>query len=87
MLFKRDGKTLAAFTQCYICRGWSWLASKSHGGVNLCLPCYVDVLEVRQGRGLMATEHSGGLDGDGWEPRAETGKSPSPFDQLDLFGD
>jgi len=53
--------------------------------VNLCLPCYVDVLEVKQARGLMGTEHSAGLGGDGREARAETGKSPSSLHQIDLF--
>jgi len=67
------------YSQCFICREWSWTVSKSHGGTSLCLPCYVDVLEVRQARGLMGEPQAG--------PDATIpGKSPSPYRQLDLFG-
>ena len=37
--------------QCFICREWSIGVDISHEGVRLCLPCYVDVLEIRQARG------------------------------------
>jgi len=38
-------------SQCFVCREWSWDVSESIHGTHLCLPCYVDVLEVRQERG------------------------------------
>lgn len=71
-------------SQCFICRAFTWDVTRSHGGVELCLPCYVDVLEIRQGRGLMGPELSASLGHDGGEDRAETGQSPSP-DNFDLF--
>jgi len=37
--------------QCFICREFSRLVSKSWSHVDLCLPCYVDCLEVRERRG------------------------------------
>jgi len=67
---------------------WSWDVSRQEQqtvGADLCLPCYVDVLEVRQGRGLMAEPRK---DFGKNDPRLEAniaGKSPSPFRQLDLF--
>ncbi len=69
------------YNQCFICREWSWSVSKSHGGVSLCLPCYVDVLEVRQARGLMGDPNTlPDSIRDGGKDRAETipGQSPSP---------
>jgi len=42
------------YAQCFICREWSWDVSRCWSGVGLCIPCYVDVLEVRQGRGAVA---------------------------------
>jgi len=80
-----EARSSVSYGQCFICREWSWDACDAFKGTTLCLPCYVDVLEVRQGRGLMGKEHSGGLGPDADEPRASTGKSPSPFRQLDLF--
>ena len=56
--------------------------------VNLCLPCYVDVLEVRQARGVMGKGQPGRAAlpaGNPPEDAPETGNSPSPFRQLDLF--
>lgn len=38
------------YVQCFLCREWSWSVSQSFDRVSLCLPCYVDVLEVRQNR-------------------------------------
>jgi len=35
--------------QCFLCREWGWDVSKAFD-TDLCLPCYVDVLEVRQSR-------------------------------------
>jgi len=40
-----------SYQQCFICRGWGWDVSKAMDRVWLCLPCYVDVLEMRQSRG------------------------------------
>jgi len=77
---------MSYYGQCFLCRQWSWDTSNSFKGTTLCLPCYVDVLEVRQARGVMGTEHSGRSGPDTDEPRAESGNSPSPFTQLDLFG-
>lgn len=70
------------YTQCFICRGWSHLVSKSHGGVRLCLPCYVDVLEVRAARGVMG-EPVVDMIAEATSP----GNSPSPVhsEQLDIF--
>lgn len=59
--------------------------AQSSIGTDLCLPCYVDVLEVRQARGVMGKEDSTGLGGDTREAGAGPGNSPSPFPQLDLF--
>ena len=57
-------------------------------GTDLCLPGYVDVLEVRQARGVWGKGDDGkvlagskGL----VESPPETGNSPWPFRQLDLF--
>lgn len=76
---------MRSYSQCFLCREWSWDACDAFKGVTLCLPCYVDVLVVRQARGVMGKEHSGGLGDDGREQRAGTGNFPSPFPQLDLF--
>ena len=91
------------YQQCFICRGFSWDVStfRPLGDVELCLPCYVDVLEVRERRGVdRAHELAGGVMGErragewshsytGPERRAATipGNSPSPFQlrQLELF--
>jgi len=68
--------------KCFICREWSWDVSKSFDGVPLCLPCYVDVLEVRQARGAMVESQGPRLVAD---EAKSTGRSPSPFLQMDLF--
>jgi len=77
---------MPGYYQCFICREWSHMVQRCHDKVDLgylCLPCYVDVLEVRQNRG--------GLGGGKAEP-AELGfregpdmSVPPPFRQLDLF--
>ena len=68
--------------QCFICREWSWDVSRSFDKVHLCLPCYVDCLEVRQARGVMgAAPDDPVTPGEGPEP----GNSPSPFRQFDMF--
>jgi len=41
------------YLQCFICREWSGTVSRCFNEVHLCLPCYVDVLEVRQARGCI----------------------------------
>lgn len=64
--------------QCFICRGWSHLVSKSHGGVQLCLPCYVDVLEVRERRGADPEPNVGVL--------REGPDQEEPYRQGELFG-
>jgi len=60
--------------------------------VDLCLPCYVDVLEVRQARGVMGASSEARHTPSARErarPTPESdgspGNSPSPFPQLDLF--
>jgi len=76
------------YSQCFICRQWSYLVCKSgsmHPRSNLCLPCYVDVLEVRQNRGGMSVPgelpandvRQGGTSSDG--------KAPGAGDQLTMF--
>jgi len=75
----------ASYRQCFVCRRWTWdVCRPSVGtvGADLCLPCYVDVLEVRQARGVMSVE-GGGNDPSLSQDRL--GNSPSPFPQLDLF--
>jgi len=77
-----------SYRQCFICREWGWDVSRPtarYVGVDLCLPCYVDILEVKQGRGLMVTEDSTRLGGDDRGAGAESGKSPSPYQQVDMF--
>ena len=80
------------YAQCFICREWSWdVCGSIRGtgglvqGVQLCLPCYVDVLEVKQARGVKGEELSAGLRGCAPLGRAEPGNSPSPSRQMDLF--
>ena len=77
------------YAQCFLCRQWSWDASWSDMEVRLCLPCYVDVLEVRQARGVMGEREVGGeAAANKLHPGANIpGNSPSPFMQMDLFGD
>jgi len=55
-------------------------------GTDLCLPCYVDVIEVRQARGVMG-DAGGPVRPESMSPAPEKpGNSPSlPFKQLDLF--
>jgi len=73
--------------QCFICREWSGMVSKAFSGVELCLPCYVDILEVRQARGAMGALGSDRepTEQDGRACEVDPGRSPSPFRQLDLF--
>ncbi len=66
-----------SYSQCFICREWSWSVSKIIGaGVTLCLPCYVDVLEVRQARG--SDDQTAGRE-------AQEAGTPEPFPQIELF--
>jgi len=70
--------------QCFICREWTWDVCKSMNDVELCLPCYVDILEVRQDR----LEARGVMGGESLKEKGSTeqpGNSPSPFVQGDLF--
>ena len=71
----------SAFLQCFICREWSYLTSKSFEA-ELCLPCYVDVLEIRQRRGAKTAPEVDAPLGEG--PH----RSVAPrHTQLDLFPD
>ncbi len=71
-----------SYTQCFICREWGWDVSNVKE-VPLCMPCYVDVLEVRQARGVMGEPAR--QEGD--PPATTPGNFPSPFapQTLDLF--
>ena len=70
------------YSQCFICRQWSWDVCSGVGTPLLCLPCYVDVLEVKQARGALGKT----------EPKVDPlregpdqSEPPSPSVQLDLF--
>lgn len=83
--------------RCFICGVWSWDVTRCGpkgrdwvDSVSLCLPCYVDVLEVRQARGVMG--EPGATDSLPEEvpssrgrPATTPGNSPSPYRQGDLF--
>ena len=71
-----------SYRQCFLCRQWSWDACDAFSGTTLCLPCYVDVLEVRQARGVLQTPDPAVPTREG--PGQEA-NHPSPFTQLDLF--
>jgi len=73
------------FSPCWICREWSSVVSNVQG-VPLCIPCYVDVLEIRQKRqekGLRAEPEVATL-GDG-PHRSAVPSTAEPFRQLDFF--
>ena len=80
-----------SYRQCFICRVWSWDVSKQEGhsiGADLCLPCYVDVLEVRQNRGELGRRVDQTAEREAPVPRERPGprtNPPGPFRQLDLF--
>jgi len=87
----KRGQLVSAYSPCFICGVYGWAVSKcsEFGGVELCLPCYVDVLEVRQARGLMGRELSGSRETDVSRetesgPEPAPGKSPSPTWDPDL---
>ncbi len=72
-----QSESTVSYSQCFICRVWSWDVSKIIGkAVTLCLPCYVDVLEVRQARGR--EEETAGRE-------AQEAADPEPFPQIELF--
>lgn len=78
------------YRQCFICRQWSWDVTRHASQMremNLCLPCYVDVLEVRQTRGVMAEPTDAMADSNGPSSgEANTaGHSPSSLRQLEMF--
>jgi len=85
----KNSSKARSYSQCFICREWSWSVSRvfNYGRVELCLPCYVDVLEVRQARGVMGEPSMG--TGNPEEPvlgvPGGPGNSPSPYGQLGLF--
>lgn len=58
----------------------------AYGLTELCLPCYVDVLEVRQGRGVDLTLGGGKQEPEGEQLREGPDSAvPPPFRQLDMF--
>jgi len=66
-----------SYSQCFICRIWSWDVSKIIGrNVTLCLPCYVDVLEVRQARAR--DDQTAGRE-------AQEADGPLPLSQIEMF--
>jgi len=71
------------YYQCFVCREWSGTVSRCFSDVHLCLPCYVDVLEVRQARGC--DDQSQSLT----KPKLREGpdQRPDPLHpgQLDMF--
>jgi len=73
-----------SYAQCFICREWKWNVSRclDMGRVELCLVCYVDVLEVREARGVMGPGIS---NPEGADAGQDPGNSPSPVVQLDMF--
>jgi len=83
---------MPSYCQCFICREWSWGVSKCFNGwTELCLPCYVDVMEVRQRRGGSMGEPvvTAGKGGNTATPEEATipGSAPSPDPlQVNMFG-
>jgi len=74
---------MPSYSQCFICREWSWEVSKAFSqSVSLCLPCYVDVLEVRQARGELGRAEPMV---DRLREGPDQPEPPSPLVQLDLF--
>ena len=71
------------YAQCFICREWSHMGSKSIHDTWLCLPCYIDVLEVRQARGGL--RKTAPMMVDQLREGPDQSEPPSPFAQLDLF--
>jgi len=72
------------YSQCFICREWSYDAQLNveMRGARLCLPCYVDVLEVKQARGeLRKTEPVV----DQLREGPDQSEPPSSYFQLDFF--
>ena len=72
------------FRQCFICREWSWDVSRSFSHTRLCLPCYVDVLEVRQRRGV-SLETAEPVEESLREGPDQSSAPSHPFPQLNLF--
>lgn len=80
--------------QCFICREFSWDVCVAWGLTDLCLPCYVDVLEVREHRGAMPGPDAevlvlggGKAERSEQEPRGRPGKPVPPSDprQIEMF--
>ena len=77
MALSREKK--APFLQCYICREWTSLTSKAFE-TELCLPCYVDILEIRERRGAKTDPEVDVPIGEGPD------KSVAPlYSQLEMF--
>ena len=80
-----------SYSQCFVCRAWTWTVCKPAAGVigaELCLPCYVDVLEVRQNRGELGRKVEQTAEREVPVPRERPGPRTNPSDlfrQLDLF--
>lgn len=77
-----------SYGQCFLCREWSWSVCRAvRDRTLLCLPCYVDVLEMRQARGVIGegkTLPAGTPDAE-MDKSSEPGNSPSPLSQLEMF--
>jgi len=81
---------MSSCLQCFICRQWTWdVCETNNWHVPLCLPCYVDVLEVRQARGVMGAPLGGiqNVTSSDVIPEAtKPGNSPSLFGrQIEMF--
>jgi len=76
------------FKQCFICREFGWDVCRAWNGVQLCLPCYVDCLEVRERRGASVEGDRRAIDREAMScgPLQEPLPRPAtPWRQLDLF--
>lgn len=75
------------YFKCFICLEWGWDVHTAFEA-DLCLPCYVDVLEVRQRRGVLGSEPVVAPLREGpdknphptWRPGL-----PLPYFQIDMF--
>ena len=71
------------YCQCFLCREWGWDASRCLDRVMLCLPCYVDVLEVRQARGELG--NTAPKVDEVLREGPDQCEPPLPYAQLDMF--
>jgi len=75
--YPKDKKS--PFLQCFICREWSYL-TKSEFEAELCLPCYVDILEIRQKRGATTVPEEDAPLGEGPDQ-----SEPLAYRQIEMF--